>query len=81
MLATETAMEMTMAIFQTIAFVALGLASPRYFLLLLRMKKPTKAMGSINPQIADVGMAIQGPIYFQSTTPTKPGAGSRHASR
>ena len=81
MLATVTPIEISMAMFQTTAFTPVGLSSPRYFLLLLRMKKAMKAIGSIRPQIAEVGIAIQGPIYFQRTTPITAGAGSRQASR
>ena len=31
------------------------------------------------PQTAEVGIAIHGPIYFQSITPDIPGAGSKQA--
>ena len=80
MLAIVAQMETTIAIFQTRAFVPVGLFSPRYLLLLLRMKKAMKAIGSISPQMAEAGMAIQDPMYGQSTTPATPGAGIRQAS-
>ena len=80
MLAIVAPIETIIAIFQSNAFTPVGLSLPRYLLLLLRMKKAMKAMGNIRPQIAEAGIAIQGPIYFQRTTPTTPGAGIRHAS-
>ena len=81
MLATVAPIEISIATFQTNALIPVGLFLPRYFLLLLRMKKAMKAIGSIRPQIAEAGIAIQDPIYPQSTTPTTPGAGIRQASR
>jgi hypothetical protein len=80
MLAKVVPIETSIAIFQTRASMPLGLSVPRYSVLLLRMKKAMKAIGSMSPQTAEVGIAIQGPTYFQSTTPATPGAGIRQAS-
>jgi len=74
-------MLVSMAMFQMNAFNPVGLFSPRNFLLLFNIKNPMYAIGSIIPAIAEVGMAIQAPIYFQRMTPNTPGIGNKHASK